>query len=809
MAKITLDDVGSGISSSTKINENFTKLETALNEDILWRENPIGEANQMSLTNLDMNSNRILNLPDAISAQEPVTLGQLSGDLPSKVGNSVLLSSFYQEGDTRLSEAWDRMLEAVEDPTSSLYKATTVVLGFYPGNDSGVWPHNIPVQIPSGFTVCDGSVEWNNQDTTPVYRRQRGMFEAIGTNASSPVEVTADVARGDNELTLASTASMAVGDYVNIEFDNAADQLTGIFPILYTFAKITEVSPTTIKINTIIDWDIDRAAILAADSNATFTVTHYPAASVPNNIRVKNIKVVDTGAYVNYGTRETGNPVQPDYVIGPFYFQYCDNIQVENLYGDGLKCPLVQFREYIDCVVSDCYSYFPLAISSGEGYTVQMSRGDRGKQIRIGGYETRHVCDFTSGNDLQMRDCWDDTLDTTRVSFLLHGRYESNVNIENIRGMRMGLGAGFSGFGNWIRDAAFTNMNVVLFSGRGVIGKCLFDSCFLDNIGGSLYFEELTVNDTTMTAGDTIWRRETRLSAPIDTNGMYVVGSSRIRMMGARGFDRLVFGPSCQVQSGATSISQVEVEDVNSTILNGYHNNKSYKFIGSCERVSVAPTCYMDSPHALGNDGWFSSSAITSSKISFDISGRFHSTYSGVAVHRPCKFQIGTGSTYELGLNMQGAKFTGTYVGGGQIFNDLTLSGSMKDCYFESLSYVNYVDLGEVRRPFPPAFRAQGNYSVDDTRNYDNVDKLVTIPYSETILSASDEQTIVVTLPAAFDVNNNTHHVSPSFDGVIAAQIYSLDAWQDGTEIKVKLRSANSFNALVTGNLLLKVTCLR
>lgn len=70
--KVALSNVTSGTNVSA-INDNFTLIQDALNNGALWRTNPVGEPNQM--TNLlDMNANRIVNLPPPISDTEPVRL---------------------------------------------------------------------------------------------------------------------------------------------------------------------------------------------------------------------------------------------------------------------------------------------------------------------------------------------------------------------------------------------------------------------------------------------------------------------------------------------------------------------------------------------------------------------------------------------------------------------------------------------------------------------------------------------------------------------------------------------------------------
>jgi hypothetical protein len=74
MAKITLDDITSSYASTSLFQANFTAIETEFNDKVLYRVNPVGEANQME-NNLDMNSNDVLNV-NAIDVQE-ITLAGL------------------------------------------------------------------------------------------------------------------------------------------------------------------------------------------------------------------------------------------------------------------------------------------------------------------------------------------------------------------------------------------------------------------------------------------------------------------------------------------------------------------------------------------------------------------------------------------------------------------------------------------------------------------------------------------------------------------------------------------------------------
>lgn len=77
MSKITLSSVGalsSAVTAATTINNNFSTIQTAV-DNTLSRD---GTATNTMGANLDMNSNRIVNLPTPISNNEPLRLTDLS-----------------------------------------------------------------------------------------------------------------------------------------------------------------------------------------------------------------------------------------------------------------------------------------------------------------------------------------------------------------------------------------------------------------------------------------------------------------------------------------------------------------------------------------------------------------------------------------------------------------------------------------------------------------------------------------------------------------------------------------------------------
>lgn len=76
MAKLILDDVQSNYASLATLNDNFAKIEQAI-ENTLSRDGSV--PNQMNVE-LDMNGRRIINLPSATAPTEPVTFGQWSAN---------------------------------------------------------------------------------------------------------------------------------------------------------------------------------------------------------------------------------------------------------------------------------------------------------------------------------------------------------------------------------------------------------------------------------------------------------------------------------------------------------------------------------------------------------------------------------------------------------------------------------------------------------------------------------------------------------------------------------------------------------
>ena len=144
--KITLDSIISGFKSVTKLIANFDLIESELNDKVLYRDNPNGEPNQME-NDLDMNGNRITNLPTATNNTDPVTYGQfqasasvvqftgtvVNSQLGSDAAGSTFTVSEYTPGSSNLQVYLNGVLAPVStytEPTS-----TTVVMNTAPVSD--------------------------------------------------------------------------------------------------------------------------------------------------------------------------------------------------------------------------------------------------------------------------------------------------------------------------------------------------------------------------------------------------------------------------------------------------------------------------------------------------------------------------------------------------------------------------------------------------------------------------------------------------------------------------------------------------
>lgn len=92
MAKINFTSIQSGFTSVSDLNQNFVDLESELQNNILYRNNPSGEPNQMQ-NDLDMNGFNILNIGAGTTGLASASTSQAISSLEVGSGTYTLVAS--------------------------------------------------------------------------------------------------------------------------------------------------------------------------------------------------------------------------------------------------------------------------------------------------------------------------------------------------------------------------------------------------------------------------------------------------------------------------------------------------------------------------------------------------------------------------------------------------------------------------------------------------------------------------------------------------------------------------------------------
>lgn len=370
----------------------------------------------------------------------------------------VRLSNYVEDSDVSLHQAWERMLISIQDPTSPDYNKRDVHVDSCPNTTDGTWLASAPSKFISGMQVkFSARVNWNNTDTSVVYRRQRGMFEGIGTLGDFSTSISQDIQENDNFLYLADTSGLAVDDFINIEIDIGGAQSSGYYPELYWVSKVVGIEGNKVYIDVRIPWVVKF--------DGTEVLNKVTLVNVVSGVTVINPDFLDTSVYVEYVDKV--GQVQPDYVIGPLFFQYVHNVHVQLAKGEKTKCPVVQFREFNNVSVQDLTVTNPDAIGPGEGYGAQFSRGIYARGKDFVGVNERHLIDFTSVFNYVAENMTSPKTAGT-ATFLIHGRFEAYGRWINCTGDSFSFGAGFT-FGIWSKGQTWENVHVTDVTGERVL----------------------------------------------------------------------------------------------------------------------------------------------------------------------------------------------------------------------------------------------------------------------------------------------------------------------------------------------------
>lgn len=484
---------------------------------------------------------------------------------------SIPLSSFATDTENKANEAWTKL---IADGTKGL----NVVIDDNPFTTDGRWYADEPCSIPSGATInFNQLVEWNNTDETKVYRRSRGIFEAIGTLGTETTTVTQDIAMMDKLLTVADASGFSVGDFVDIKIQMTGDNSTGYYPELYWVSQITEIDGNDIYIDVEIPWPVQITSGTVAQNSVT------KIDSVARDITINNPRFLDTSPFVNY-VDKVGQE-QPDYVIGPLYFQYCHNIKINNVSGNRMKCPLVMFREYNDVAVDGLRLLNPDAYGPGEGYGVQFTRGVLAKAGNLVGINERHVVDFTSSWYYEVDKAYSPRTKGT-ATFINHGRFEAFGNWKNCIGDSLSFSAGFT-FGSWSKEQSFSNTHVKSISGSRV-NTWYSTNCTYEEFATKMYVDRFVADNTY--ADNTSLSNETRLPSngmtkPLDS-GVFISEGYTFSRGDLTGYDRVKFSDARGRYTGTVQNKMLITDVIDFSATGCEASHIEFQHAGICGNIS-------------------------------------------------------------------------------------------------------------------------------------------------------------------------------------------------------------------------------
>lgn len=422
MSKIELGPITSGYNLS-KINENFQKLEGELNNNVLYRQDIIGEPNHMSAT-LDMNSNRIINLPDAISNSEPVTLGQLiavdSGDslelrveLASSGGASMV---GFMEDTVETALSGTIRLESLDvgaAPDAGVLITQLVNAGYRHITCDTDCTMTTRPKIPSNCKVeMNCKVTWDGVSGAILSETVLpGVFEIGGTlvGAQSTRTLAANVIEGDNTIKLDSVAGIAKGEYWWIR--PQASQW-GKLSYMLQIADV-DVANNILTISYRHGWDI-------ASGSAYLMQKVDPVIGASVYIKELNYQTIE-------GTNDGVAGVARQYTVG------CD-VKVDLAYNT--KWPVILNRWNMHGTSELGLLRDPQDVTTGgTGYGIHNIHGlyHRTKAART--QNARHVVDWSGCAYCEDENCYDDRWGLVgTTSFSCHQAYDHDCTLRNFSG---------------------------------------------------------------------------------------------------------------------------------------------------------------------------------------------------------------------------------------------------------------------------------------------------------------------------------------------------------------------------------------
>lgn len=132
----SLGSLLSGYRSQQELNTNFDNISDVFEDRVLWRDNPAGNANQME-NELDMNSNKIINLGAPVASNDAARLIDITSQLELSAGAASIGSLTGQSGNPVVVNGTEDGLVAGDAFDSCRVVASTTAMKALTGYDDG------------------------------------------------------------------------------------------------------------------------------------------------------------------------------------------------------------------------------------------------------------------------------------------------------------------------------------------------------------------------------------------------------------------------------------------------------------------------------------------------------------------------------------------------------------------------------------------------------------------------------------------------------------------------------------------------
>jgi len=381
------------ITSGTKtkiptLNAELEKIATS-QADFLSR---VGEAPNQMESNLDMNNNRILNLPKPVAPTDVVRLQDLEDLEEAAVVvtlDAVYASSFGVGSDGR---DYTTELQAMFDSGS---EGTTFII------DSTHYALSLPLLINNGFKEVvhfpNSIVDWlgagllsTTGNALYSINQSAGGFR---TNESILTETTVEALEGDETFTVSSVAGLAAGNVLRINKH---------------ICRIVRIEGNNII------------------TDRTLPIPSMAIASEVSRLDKPNIGSVFQGPSL---IKFAPNNVTQVYGFGVIA-ALCYDVTIKRVYGLHNASRLAELFYCADSVLEDIYQYEPTDVSGGgQSYAARISNGNDNVARKVRSYKGRHCVDITFSHRNTVRDS--DDYKGVEASFLTHFngcRYNKFIN---------------------------------------------------------------------------------------------------------------------------------------------------------------------------------------------------------------------------------------------------------------------------------------------------------------------------------------------------------------------------------------------